>query len=158
MNVYGKSNTDKTDSDNIDLMESNGIELISLIQVTKPVLVIFRFFNVDTDLIYIINVLGLICQGIPKHVVRFHHVSICFHIFLAWDWDHWDLVEHVGTNLSQLQHLQPQSSSTFSAKSPQVFPAEIVLQFFHELFQPFGADGPLPWLRRMWVTSSSEKV
>jgi len=56
MNVHGKSNTDKTDSDNIDLMESNGIELISLIQVTKPVLVIFRFFNVDTDLIYIINV------------------------------------------------------------------------------------------------------
>ena len=56
MNVHGKSNADKTDSDNIDLMESNGIELISLIQVTKPVLVIFRFFNVDTDLIYIINV------------------------------------------------------------------------------------------------------
>ena len=56
MNVHGKSNTDKTDFDNIDLMESNGIELISLIQVTKPVLVIFRFFNVDTDLIYIINV------------------------------------------------------------------------------------------------------
>jgi hypothetical protein len=96
MNVYGKSNTDKTDSDNIDLMESNGIELISLIQVSKPVLVIFRFFNVDTDLIYIINVLGLICQGIPKHVVRFHHVSICFHIFLAWDWDHWDLVGTCG--------------------------------------------------------------
>lgn len=68
-------------SDNIDLMESNGIELISLIQVTKPVLVIFRFFNVDTDLIYIINVLALICQGVPKHVVRFHHVSICFYIF-----------------------------------------------------------------------------
>ena len=155
MNVYGKSNADKTDSDNIDLMESNGIELISLIQVTKPILVIFRFFNVDTDLIYIINVLGLICQGIPKHVVRFHHVSIFSWLGIGTIGTSW---EHVGTNLSQLQHLQPQSSSTFSAKSPQVFPAEIVLQFFHELFQPFGADGPLPWLRRMWVTSSSEKV